>query len=65
MPKAAPASLTIYDLTSKVLYRTEINAAKGYNSIQINHAQLGVTGVLYYQLDAVGYTSTRRMVVIQ
>lgn len=65
MPRAAKAKLTVYDLNSKVVYQTSTQAVKGYNSIQVNHLQLGVTGVLYYQLDAEGYTATRRMVVIQ
>ncbi len=65
MPRAATATLSIYDLNSKLVHKVIVNAIKGYNSVEINHAQLGVTGVLYYQLDAVGYTETRRMVVIK
>ncbi|MCC6816254.1 MAG: HYR domain-containing protein [Saprospiraceae bacterium] len=65
MPRAANATLSIYDLNSKLIYQQSIQAAKGYNSVDINHTQLGVTGVLYYQLDAVGSTETRRMVVIK
>lgn len=65
MPRAAKATLTVYDLNSRTVLKSDIQAVKGYNSIQINHSQLGVTGVLYYQLDAEGYTATRRMVVIQ
>jgi len=65
MPKASKATLTVYDLNSKVIWKTNVQAVKGFNSIQVNHAQLGVTGVLFYQLDAEGYSATRRMVVIQ
>ncbi|NOT35750.1 MAG: HYR domain-containing protein [Saprospiraceae bacterium] len=65
MPKAAKATLSIYDLNSKLVYQQTIQANKGYNNVEINHAQLGVTGVLYYQLDAIGSTETRRMIVIK
>ncbi|MBK9270206.1 MAG: HYR domain-containing protein [Saprospiraceae bacterium] len=65
MPRASHATLTVYDLNSKIIWKTSMQAIKGYNSMQINHAQLGVTGVLFYQLDADGYSATRRMVVIQ
>lgn len=65
MPRASNATLSVYDLNSKLVYRVVLNAVKGYNSVEINHSQLGVTGVLYYQLDAVGYSQTRRMVVIK
>ncbi|MDQ3141359.1 MAG: cohesin domain-containing protein [Bacteroidota bacterium] len=65
MPKANHATLSVYDLNSKIVFKTDLNAAKGYNSITIKNSQLGVTGVLFYQLDTEGYTTTRRMVVIQ
>lgn len=65
MPKSAKATLSIYDLNSKLIYQQTIQANKGYNNVEINHAQLGVTGVLYYQLDAIGSTETRRMIVIK
>lgn len=65
MTTAAPAILSIYDLNSKLVHRVQMNAVKGYNSVEINHAHLGVTGVLYYQLDALGSSETRRMVVIK
>ncbi|MEP7196435.1 MAG: cohesin domain-containing protein [Saprospiraceae bacterium] len=65
MPRSAKATLAIYDLNSRLIYKTIVDAVKGYNSVDINHSQLGVTGVLYYQLDALGSTETRRMVVIK
>ncbi|MBK9379503.1 MAG: T9SS type A sorting domain-containing protein [Saprospiraceae bacterium] len=65
MPKAAKATLSIYDLTGKVLFVKEVNTVKGYNSVRVNNSQLGVTGILFYQLDAEGYSATRRMLVIQ
>lgn len=65
LPKASLASITVYDLNSKVIYKDEINAVRGYNSFELNTSQLGATGVLFYQLDAAGYTATKRMVVIK
>ena len=65
LSQAAPATLTIYDLNSKVLFKSDLKAVKGYNSIEIANAQLGVTGVLFYQIDAAGFTATKRMIVIQ
>ena len=65
LSQSAPTTVTIYDLNSKVIYKSEFKAVKGYNSIEISNAQLGVTGVLFYQVDAAGYTATKRMVVIK
>lgn len=65
LSQSAPATVTVYDLNSKVIYKSELKAVKGYNSIEISNTQLGVTGVLFYQVDAAGYTATKRMVVIK
>ncbi len=65
LPAPSPAVLTVYDLNGKVILRRERDAAKGFNQFEINNLELGVAGVLYYQLDAAGYSATRRMVVIQ
>jgi hypothetical protein len=65
LPEAAPTTLTVYDLNSRVIFRKNMQGSKGYNSVELNTAQLGVTGVLFYQLDALGYTATKRMVVIR
>ena len=65
LPEAGHAVMTVYDLNSKVIYKGEMDAAKGYNNFELNTSQLGVTGVLFYQLDAAGFTATKRMVVIK
>ncbi|MBK9108976.1 MAG: T9SS type A sorting domain-containing protein [Saprospiraceae bacterium] len=65
LPDAAQATITVYDLNSKVLHKSVMNATKGYNQFELNTSQLGATGVLFYQLDAAGYTATKRMVVIK
>lgn len=65
LPEAAPTTLTVYDLNSRVLFQKNMGGSKGYNSVELNTAQLGVTGVLFYQLDALGYTATKRMVVLR
>jgi hypothetical protein len=65
LSQSAPAALTVYDLNSKVIFKSEFQAVKGYNSVEVSNAQLGVTGVLFYQVDAAGFTATKRMVVIK
>ncbi len=65
LPEAGHAVMTVYDLNSKVIYKGEMDAVKGYNNFELNTSQLGVTGVLFYQLDAAGFTATKRMVVIK
>jgi hypothetical protein len=64
LPESTPATLTIYDVTGKVLKLIEGDYTKGYNEVSILKSQLNATGVLYYQLDSEIFTATRKMVVI-
>ena len=64
LPAAAQATLTVYDVTGKVLKTVEGDYAKGFNAIDLLQSELNATGVLYYQLDSDTFTATRRMVVI-
>ncbi|MBK8956119.1 MAG: HYR domain-containing protein [Saprospiraceae bacterium] len=61
LPNAAPALLTIYDVTGKVIRVYDIKGVKGLNSIRIDKDEINASGVLYYQLDAADHTATKRM----
>ncbi len=62
LPEAGQATLTVYDLSGKILATISNMYAKGYNEIIIGKDQLGSAGVLFYQLETQGHTATRRMV---
>ena len=65
LPKAMPSSLTIYDQNGKVVRIYEIDGVRGLNNILINKQDLnGAGNVLYYQLDALEFTATKRMVLV-
>ncbi len=65
LPNASPATLTMYDVTGKVLRVYEIEGLKGLNTKVINKSELNGNGVIYYQLDAANFTATKRMIVIE
>jgi hypothetical protein len=65
LPEAAEATLTIYDLTGRVLRTIDGAYAKGYNQVTLNRSGFGSAGVLYYQLDTEGYTATKKMIVAE
>ncbi|WP_236972870.1 T9SS type A sorting domain-containing protein, partial [Membranihabitans marinus] len=65
LPEASEATLTMYDVTGKVLKVIEGRYGKGYNKVWVNSEDFGMSGVLYYQLDTEKYTSTKKMVVIK
>ena len=63
LPASESARLSIYDMQGRMLTVVEGNYLKGYNEVEINASQLGVTGVLYYRLETGTHTSTRRMII--
>ncbi len=66
LPEAASATMTIYDVTGKVIRTMSNDYQKGYNTIRITKADLAATsGVLYYQLESGDFVATRKMIVIE
>jgi hypothetical protein len=65
LPEAMNATVTIYDVTGKMVRVFNNNFAKGYNSIEVNSNELGSAGVLYYTLEARDFKATRKMVIIE
>jgi hypothetical protein len=65
LPESMSATLTIYDVTGKVMKVVEGDYTKGYNQVSIKRTDLKVNGVLYYQLDTEAFTATKKMIVIE
>jgi hypothetical protein len=65
LPESMSATLTIYDVTGKVLKVVEGDYTKGYNQVSLKRGDLKVNGVLYYQLDTEAFTATKKMIVIE
>ncbi|MEM9918197.1 MAG: T9SS type A sorting domain-containing protein, partial [Bacteroidota bacterium] len=65
LPQAASASITIYDVSGKVLRLIEGEYVKGYNEVSINRSDLSGAGVLYYTLETADYSATKKMIVLE
>ncbi|NNE29630.1 MAG: T9SS type A sorting domain-containing protein, partial [Saprospiraceae bacterium] len=65
LPYAGEATLSIYDLSGRILKVIEGDYAKGYNKETINRSELGGAGVLYYQLDFDQERARRKMILIK
>ena len=64
LPEAMTATLTVFDVTGKVVHLVEGDYSAGYNEVKLRQKDLSNTGVLYYRLDADDFTATKKMVVI-
>jgi len=65
MPESADATMTIIDVTGKVIKVIEGNYAKGYNEIELSKSDLGAAGILHYQLVSGDFTATKKMIIIE
>ena len=65
LPTASAATLKVMDIQGKVLKTITSDFNKGYNQVVINAKELGATGAVYYQLEAGGQTSTKKMIVLE
>jgi hypothetical protein len=65
LPASMSASVTVYDVTGKVLKVVDGDYVKGYNEVTFKRSDLNTTGVLYYQLDTEAFTATKKMIVIE
>ncbi len=65
LPEAGAATLTVTDLSGKVILVEKGNFAKGYNQIDLKKKDLSANGVMYYQLESATETATRKMILIK
>lgn len=62
LPTAAAATITVRDVTGKVVTVANGDFAKGHNTLTINN--LNASGILTYTLESAGFTATRKLVVL-
>lgn len=65
LPEASKATLTIYDVTGKLIKRIEGEYDSGYHEVRLRSMELNSSGVLYYQLDTDRHTATKKMIVME
>jgi hypothetical protein len=65
LPTEQNATITVSDLSGKVLKVIQNNFAKGYNEINLAKADLNATGVIHYTLATSENSSTKMMVLMK
>jgi hypothetical protein len=65
LPKATKGILTVRDVKGALVYKVEGNYAKGDNQVSLKKSQLGASGVLYYTLETMDFTATKKMVILE
>ena len=62
--KLEAATISIYDVSGKMLKVIEGDFAKGYNQVSVTRSELAGSGVLYYQLDTDNDSATMKMIIV-
>ncbi len=65
LPAAAQVTLTVFDLSGKIIRQYEDDFANGYNEFKLDQRELNASGVLYYRLDTPTNSATRKMILMK
>jgi len=65
LPTASNVSLTIFDLSGKVVNQQDAFYSAGYNEFKVEKGMLNTSGVLYYRLDTPSGSATRKMILLE
>ena len=65
LPEASEVTLTVYDMSGKVLNSAVLNGEKGINMLTLDRSDVPSAGVLYYQVETDDYSATKKMVVVE
>ncbi|MFK7808261.1 MAG: T9SS type A sorting domain-containing protein, partial [Saprospiraceae bacterium] len=65
LPESMAVTISIYDLSGRVLKQIEGDFEKGYNAVSVAQDELrGSTGIMYYQLSTPKRQITKKMTLI-
>ncbi len=64
LPTHGEATLTVFDVSGKVITQVQRDFEKGFNQITLNKSDIPVAGILYYQLESGSFTATKKMILI-
>ncbi len=65
LPQSDKGTLTVYDVSGRVLTVRSGDFNKGYNEVRLTKAELGVSGVLFYRLDTPDHSAIKKMIVLE
>jgi hypothetical protein len=64
LPSASTATITVSDVSGRVVHMVKDNFAKGFNQVEINRADLTSSGVWYYFIKTDANFATGKMILI-
>lgn len=65
LPENQTATLSIFDVTGKLIFQQTSDFTAGYNELTISGNDLPGSGVMYYRLDAENFNASRKMIILE
>jgi hypothetical protein len=65
LPNGGEATLTVFDISGKLIYTSVNTYTRGYNEVSLQGADLPETGILYYQLTSSDGSAIRKMIMVE
>jgi hypothetical protein len=65
LPRTDSYTVTIFDVTGKLVREYTYEGEAGYNTILINKRELGSSSVMYYRLESGDFTDTKKMILLK
>ncbi|MBP6694329.1 MAG: T9SS type A sorting domain-containing protein [Saprospiraceae bacterium] len=65
LPQESDVTITVYDVTGKVLLTQSAFYGKGRHNVDIDIQRMGIDGLLYYRLDTKTNSAVKRMIAIK
>lgn len=65
LPNAADATITIFDISGKLVWTSQGSFNEGLNKVDVNGSELMSSGLMYYTLQTDKYTATRKMIMLK
>ncbi|NNL91766.1 MAG: T9SS type A sorting domain-containing protein [Saprospiraceae bacterium] len=65
LPESTSVTLSVIDVTGRIVWSSVNDYEKGYNSIDITSKEIATTGILYYKLEAGSLSATKKMIIIK
>ena len=64
LPESSEATLSIMDVTGKVIYNEKNVYDQGLNTVIMDVEKIGVLGVLYYKVETTYHSDTKKMIIL-
>ena len=65
LPEENDVTLTLFDMTGKVVTSLENHYKAGHHSILLEKKDVPAVGILYYRLESGSYSATKKMIRLE